>query len=317
MPHAGPSVPSEGGGWPHRLALLTLCATLLLIVAGALVTSLGAGLAVPDWPTTFGHDMFSFPLSRMAGGVLVEHSHRLMGSVVGILTILTAGSILWRDGRRWLRALGVAALALVVLQGVLGGMRVVLLKLDLAVLHACTAQLFFGLMAGIALFTSRAWTRSGGDLSFAAGPPLARLAALAAGALYLQTALGAYLRHTGEGAELHLTFAVVAAAAALWAAGRAIRECGSHPAVLRAANLVWILLVVQVLLGAGAFVGKYTEWADPLLPYAAVAALGAAHVAGGSLLFAAALVLAIWLRRLQPAAPEPARGGALPGQAAA
>ena len=317
MPYAGSSAPSAGGGWPHRLALLTLCATLLLITVGALVTSLGAGLAVPDWPTTFGHDMFTFPLSKMVGGVLVEHSHRLLGSVVGVLTILTVGSILWRDERRWMRGLGVAALALVVLQGVLGGMRVVLVKLDLAVVHACTAQLFFGLMAGIALFTSRAWARSGGDLPFAASPPLARLAALAVGALYLQTALGAYLRHTGERAELHLTFAVVAAAAALWVAARAIRECGGHPPILRAGNLVWLLLLVQILLGIGAFVGKYTEWADPMLPYGAVVALSAAHVAGGSLLFASALVLAIWLRRFQSAAPEPSRSGALPGQATA
>lgn len=315
MPHAGPSTRSAGGGWPHRMALLTLCATLLLIVAGALVTSLGAGLAVPDWPTTFGHSMFAFPLSKMAGGVLVEHSHRLMGSLVGILTIFTAGALLWRDERRWMRALGVAALALVILQGVLGGMRVVLVKLDLAVVHACAAQLFFGLMAGIALVTSRAWARSEG--AFLASPPLARLAALAAGTLYLQTALGAYLRHTGERADAHLMFAVVAAAAALWAAARAIRECGSHPAVARAATLVWVLLAVQIVLGLAAFVGKYTEWADPVLSYWVVVALTAAHVAGGSLLFAAALVLAIWLRRFQVAAPEPARSGALPGRATA
>lgn len=315
MPHAGPSTRSVGGGWPHRLALLTLCATLFLIVAGALVTSLGVGLAVPDWPTSFGHSMFAFPLSKMARGVLFEHSHRLMGSLVGILTILTAGALLWRDERRWMRALGVAALALVILQGVLGGMRVVLVKIDLAVVHACAAQLFFGLMAGIALFTSRAWARSEGTC--VASPPLARLAALATGTLYLQTALGAYLRHTGERADAHLMFAVVAAVAALWAAARAIREYGSHPAVARAANLVWVLLAVQIVLGLAAFVGKYTEWADPVLPYGVVVALTAAHVAGGSLLFAAALVLTIWLRRFQAAAPEPARGGALPGRATA
>ena len=305
MPHRASSTIPAGGAWPHRLALLTLAATLLLIVVGALVTSLGAGLAVPDWPTTFGYSMFTYPWSRMVGGILVEHSHRLLGSLVGILTILTAGALLWRDERRWMRALGVAALALVILQGVLGGMRVLLLKLDLAMVHACTAQIFFGLMAGIALFTSRSWQRDGEGA--AATPVLARLAALAAGALYVQIILGAYLRHTGEWAEGHLMFSVIASGAVLWTSARALHECGGHPAVRRTAHCTWILLLAQILVGLAAFIGKYTEWTDAMIPYGFVIALTASHVAGGSLLFAFSAVLAIWLRRFQAGAPAAAR----------
>jgi len=302
MPHPYSGASPAGGGWAHRLALLTLGATLLLITVGALVTSLGAGLAVPDWPTTFGYSMFAYPWSKMVGGILFEHSHRLMGSLAGILTILTAALLLWRDERRWMRALGVGALALVILQGVLGGLRVVLLKLDLAMVHACTAQLFFGLMAGIALFTSRAWRRD--DEGPAASPALVRLASLAAAALFIQTALGAHLRHTGEWPDGHLMFSVIASAAVLWTSARALHECGGHPGVRRAAHLMWIILLAQILLGLGAFIGKYTEWADALVPYGYVIALTAGHVAGGSLLFACSVVLVIWLRRLRAAAPE-------------
>ena len=133
-------------GWPHFLALLTSCATVLLILAGGLVTSLGAGLAVPDWPTTFGYNMFLYPWAKMVGGIFYEHSHRLLGSLVGFLTILTAASLWWTEPRKWLRVLGVIALLLVIVQGVLGGLRVVWLKLALAIVHACFAQIFFGLM---------------------------------------------------------------------------------------------------------------------------------------------------------------------------
>ena len=115
---------AQGGGWPHRCAVLSCVCTVALILAGGVVTSTGSGLAVPDWPTTFGYNMFLFPWSKMVGGIFIEHAHRLLGSLVGILTILTAAALLWKDERRWLRLLGLAAVALVIVQGVLGGMRV-------------------------------------------------------------------------------------------------------------------------------------------------------------------------------------------------
>src|SRR5213592_662720 len=105
--------------WPHRLALLTTVATFPLLFVGGLVTSTGSGLAVPDWPTTFGYNMVLFPWSRMVGGILYEHSHRLMGALVGLLTLALAGA-LWRAGGR-LRRLGLVAVAVVLAQGVLGG----------------------------------------------------------------------------------------------------------------------------------------------------------------------------------------------------
>ena len=124
-----------------------------------MVTSKGVGLAVPDWPTTFGYNMFLFPISKWVGGIFFEHIHRLIASTVGFLTIILA-IWLWRaEGRRWLRNLGFAALALVILQGVLGGLRVTLLKDEIGVFHACLAQMFLGLLIVITLATSRLWQR--------------------------------------------------------------------------------------------------------------------------------------------------------------
>src|SRR6202171_6706615 len=130
----------------NRFAWLTAVATLFLICSGGMVTSKGVGLAVPDWPTTFGYNMFLFPVSKWVGGIFFEHVHRLVASTVGFLTIILA-IWLWRgESRCWLRNLGFAALGAVILQGVLGGLRVTLLKDEIGVFHACIAQGFLGLL---------------------------------------------------------------------------------------------------------------------------------------------------------------------------
>src|SRR5262245_65461932 len=112
---------SQTGGslspWPRRLALMTAIATLPLLFVGGLVTSTGAGLAVPDWPTTFGYNMFLYPWSKMIGGIFYEHSHRLIGSVVGFLTILLAVTLWYKESRQWLRWLGIVGLGAVIAQG--------------------------------------------------------------------------------------------------------------------------------------------------------------------------------------------------------
>src|ERR1700709_1018762 len=105
--------------WLHRFALLTAIISLALIGLGGLVTSHGVGMAVPDWPTTYGYNMFLFPVSKWVGGIFYEHTHRLVASIVEFLTIVLA-ILIWRaDQRRWLRNLGFAALGAVILQGVL------------------------------------------------------------------------------------------------------------------------------------------------------------------------------------------------------
>ncbi len=182
--------------WLNRFAWITCVATLLLICSGGMVTSKGVGLAVPDWPTTFGYNMFLFPASKWVGGILFEHTHRLIASAVGFLTIILA-IWLWRsESRNWVRNLGVIALGAVVLQGVLGGLRVTMLKDEIGIFHACLAQAFLGLVVVIVLVTSKFW-RALSDTAvdpkkFA---PIKTIAIAATVAIYVQLALGATMRH--------------------------------------------------------------------------------------------------------------------------
>ena len=182
--------------WTHRFAWFTAVATLFLICSGGMVTSKNVGLAVPDWPTTFGYNMFFFPLSKWIGGIFFEHVHRLIASTVGFLTIILA-VWLWRsEPRRWVRNLGYAALAAVIVQGVLGGLRVTMLKDEIGIFHACLAQAYLGLLIVIALVTSPFWARlSSARVATKSARLLARMSIATSFIIYGQLALGATMRH--------------------------------------------------------------------------------------------------------------------------
>src|SRR5438552_10862794 len=183
----------------NRFAWFTAFATLLLICSGGMVTSKGVGLAVPDWPTTFGYNMFLFPVSKWIGGVLFEHTHRLIASTVGFLTIVLA-IWLWRtEDRQSVKTLGLIAVAGVILQGILGGLRVTMLKDQVGIFHACLAQAFLGLIVLIAIVTTNFWQAQ--NLTGVTGQVSERLrsikniAMVTAIAIYVQLALGATMRH--------------------------------------------------------------------------------------------------------------------------
>ena len=143
--------------WLHRFILVTAAATFLLLGSGGMVTSREAGMSVPDWPNTYGYNMFLFPVSKWVGGIFYEHTHRLLASGIGFLTTVLAVWLWFRDSRQWMRWLGVLAFVLVALQGVLGGLRVTLHMDRLGIVHGALAQLFFVLICALALFTSRWW----------------------------------------------------------------------------------------------------------------------------------------------------------------
>jgi cytochrome c oxidase assembly protein subunit 15 len=186
----------------HVVALLTATATFPLIFMGGLVTSHQAGLSVPDWPNSYGYNMFLFPPHLWIGGILYEHTHRLMGTVVGMLSIVLAVWTSRVETRRWVRWLAASTLLAVILQGVLGGLRVVLVELDLAIVHACVAQAFFCLAGLVAVVTSRRWIES-------QNPPVTRNAVhgrrlitacfIVLFAIYAQLVVGAVMRHYDAG----------------------------------------------------------------------------------------------------------------------
>jgi heme a synthase len=272
----------------YRLALATLGATGVLILLGGLVTNTGAALAVPDWPSTFGYNMVLFPWSRMVGGILYEHSHRLMGALVGVLTLALAAA-LWREGGR-LRRLGLVAVAAVVAQGVLGGLRVVLLEDTLAIFHGCLAQAFFALLAVIALLTApRARVPA-----MPVEPALRGMAVLAAALVYVQIVFGALLTHAGR-IDLHLAGAVIVFVLVPIVAAQ-LRRTGDAVAA-PVSRLVSVLLGVQLLLGAGSFLARFSPIWIPG-EQLTVTALPVAHRLVASLILAAAVILAV---RVSPA----------------
>jgi len=142
----------------HWFAFFVACSVLILICSGGLVTSHEAGMAVPDWPNSFGYSMFLFPVSRWVGGVFFEHTHRLIASGVGLLTLVLCGMTLVIEQRRWVKWLAGVAVLAVIVQGVLGGLRVTEHNALLGLFHGCLAQSFFCLAAAIALVTSRLWS---------------------------------------------------------------------------------------------------------------------------------------------------------------
>jgi cytochrome c oxidase assembly protein subunit 15 len=185
----------------HRVALIVAWCTFPLIFIGGLVTSKDAGLSVPDWPNSYGYNMFAFPPRLWTGNIFYEHTHRLYASFVGLLTVLLAGWTLYAEKRRWVRWLGVSCLSMVIIQGVLGGLRVVLLKLNLAIVHACVAQAFFCLVMLMCLVTSKWWMQASAQRSADApgGQKLVRLAVVTWVIVFLQLMLGATMRHYRAG----------------------------------------------------------------------------------------------------------------------
>ncbi len=277
----------------YRLALATLAATGVLILLGGLVTNTGAALAVPDWPSTFGYNMVLFPWSRMVGGIFYEHSHRLMGALVGLLTLaLTA--LLWREGR--LRRLGLVAVAVVLAQGVLGGLRVVLLENTLAIVHGSLAQAFFALLAAIALLTAPRGRVAGARVE----PALKGLTVLAAALVYAQIVFGALLTHAGR-IDLHLAGAVLVFAIVPIVTAP-LRRTGDAVAA-PVSRLLLVLLGAQLLLGVGSFLARFSPFWIPGEQLAGVA-LPVAHRLVGSLILAAIVILSV---RVHTVNAEPER----------
>ena len=235
-------------------------ATLLLICSGGMVTSKNVGLAVPDWPTTFGYNMFLFPVSKWVGGILFEHTHRLMGSLVGFLTIILAVWLWLSEDRRWVRNLGVIAVVGVILQGILGGLRVTMMKDQIGIFHACVAQAFLGLLVFIALVTTQFWRSLPNRLVGLQGfSPIKTLAVAITVAIYIQLALGATMRHqhrdlaildfpTANGAWLPDTSVTALAKINAWRDARALSDVTAFQIWLQMAHRFLALIIAIAII---------------------------------------------------------------------
>jgi cytochrome c oxidase assembly protein subunit 15 len=190
---------SNNNPWLNRFACLTAVVTLVLLSVGGLVTSHGAGMSVPDWPTTYGYNMFFFPISKWVGGIFWEHIHRLVASGVGFLTVILAVWLWVKEPRAWVRWFGVLAVFAVVLQGVLGGLRVVLYKDQIGIFHAALAQLFLVLVCALALVTTRWWRNLASTFPPVLDPGLRSLLLIGTLLIFAQLVLGATMRHEHAG----------------------------------------------------------------------------------------------------------------------
>lgn len=185
----------------HLWACLTLAATFLLIWSGGIVTSKGVGMSVPDWPTTYGYNMFLFPFSKWVGGIFYEHSHRLIASGVGLMTLVLAMWTLLVDPRRWVKILGASVFLAVCLQGLLGGLRVTLYKDELGIFHALLAQSFLCAIGILCVATSAKFLRGEWDM-FNPDPVLRNLVLGTTATVFIQLGLGATMRHEHAGLSI-------------------------------------------------------------------------------------------------------------------
>lgn len=298
----------------HRFAQFLVAATAFLLVAGGSVTSNDAGLAVPDWPTSFGS---YYKIPPMVGGVLFEHGHRMVAQFVGLLTIILAVWMQRTEKRAYMRKLGWWALALVIVQGIFGGLTVLMLTPPpVSSVHALLGQTFFWLTALIALFTSRAFVETRVEpVMETLRPGLGRLSLLLVGSLYLQLLTGAVFRHvwTKQGPNAsaayssgeivgyflvpHLLNVVIVVALLLWTCSRALVAHGSTHALRRPALWLLALLQAQLALGFLAYLNRVEWGATAPQPTLWLVLTTVGHLLVGAFMLAAAVVLAVQARR--------------------
>lgn len=308
--------------WPHRLAVLLCATTFPLLFVGAMVTTRQAGMAVPDWPNTFGYNMFLYPLSSWFAApwnVFVEHGHRLFGALVGMLAIALVITLWFRDHRAWVGALGLVTLILIISQGVLGGMRVRENNPTLAQIHGCVAPLVFATIVALCVFTSRLWREAEPGSENRVSRRIQVLALSTTLLAYVQMVVGSELRHIAPDAStdrfraavwFHLLLAAAVAIHVVMLWIRVIRFPEKVVAMRRPAMLLLAVVIGQIGLGCASWLLKYGWPAGIPAPQAWVAGwtntagtlsqslVITAHVATGSLVLGLSLMLALRSRRL-------------------
>lgn len=286
----------------HKYAVFVVCWTILLFVAGALVTSKDAALSVPDWPKSFGT---WFPSLRMlAGGAFFEHSHRVIAGAMGIFTLLLAILVWMKEKRAWLRWLSAIAVGGVVAQAVLGGEVVrQLLHYWLPVAHASFAQIVFAAVLGITVFTSKWWVSEQPQLEDSGAPSIQFLAILNAAVIYLQVILGAGFRHREIPIWPHLAGALVVLGVVTWTAVALRKRFGQSRELRKARILLHAIFGTQFILGFGAYWSRLST-ADAPQPMPVMVWLTVIHTVVGAILFAFSVLIVLLCYRVVPGRRE-------------
>ncbi len=282
----------------HRYSVFVVCWTVLLFVAGALVTSKDAALSVPDWPKSFGT---WFPSLRMlAGGAFFEHSHRVIAGVLAVLVLILA-ILLWKtESRSWLKWFGVVAVGGVLAQAVLGGQVVrQLLHYWLPVVHASFAQIVFGAVLSIAVFTSKWWVSERPQLEDSGSPSIHFLVVLNAAIIYLQVILGAGFRHKEIPVWPHMAGALVVLGMVIWTAVALRKRFGASRELSKARVQLHAIFGIQFLLGFGAYWSRMST-ADAPQPMPIMVLLTVIHTVVGAILFAFSILVVLLCYRLVP-----------------
>ncbi|RJP26105.1 MAG: hypothetical protein C4527_16000 [Candidatus Omnitrophota bacterium] len=292
--------------WTGLFALVACAATFVLLAIGGLVTSYDAGLAVVDWPNSFGYNMFLYPLSRMTGGIYFEHAHRLFGSLVGLTTMVLAVHLQRTEERKWLRKLAWLALVLVIIQGILGGLRVTgrfTLSTEatepnilLAIIHGVVGQLFFGILVAISVFLTTTWRSNQPAEERKTASTERGLAAILVSLIVIQLVFGAILRHLAHGLLIHITIAIIVMSVAITCGVRTWGLYETIPVLKRFGFLLLILTGLQILLGIAALIATGVTSASPPTLFSAMTTT--AHQSVGAFLLACSVGLSLWTFRL-------------------
>jgi len=279
----------------HKFALFVVAWAVLLLCAGALVTSEDAALAVPDWPLSYGS-----LTPPMVGGIAFEHTHRVIAAILGLFIVILS-IVLWRkDERPWVKWLGVAAVGGVVVQGVLGGLTVLkLLHYWLPVMHACMAQIMFATLVSIAVVTSRWWMADRPQYEDKATPAIHTVVVFNACAIFLQIALGAAFRHKYSPVTPHVIWAMGVLLVASWTSRQLRRRFSESPEISRARAILHGIVGVQLLLGIAALWTRMRSVDDPQ-PMPAMVGTTVVHTVFGAVLFAASILVVLFCYRLVP-----------------
>jgi cytochrome c oxidase assembly protein subunit 15 len=283
--------------WTAALAKVAVLATFLLLIAGGLVTSNQAGLAVVDWPNSYGYNMFLYPFSRMTGGIYYEHAHRLLGALVGLTTVTLAVHLAIVETRAWVKRMGFVAVALVIVQGILGGLRVTEKNIDLAVVHGVTAQVFLSLLVAIAVVCTKTFKSDRPPVPSPRAGADRRIATVAVAALLIQIVFGAVQRHLSLGLMLHVVSAFIVAALTIAAGARAWGFYPKEPILKRAGLTVIHATGTQLALGFCAWIAR-GAFASGALSSEWKVVVTTMHQGMGAVLLAATVTLRLWLQRL-------------------